>query len=245
MDFEAVVGELNAGGQDAAYLGVQAHAVAHVGEQGAAGLDAADNGKRLRQRHVRHVLLDAQGVDHKQGHPAQALHLLGLDGLAVGDVGQRAYAVAVDAHLVVPHGYGLHVDALGHKWILAHFVQIECGHARIQVLLKAIWHAAAYVVEHVAARIHWELVPVFAVCPQVVDAAHVVVVDVRDEQRVDVAVAGPQHLGSEIGSAVDEQFLTLVAHYGRCAQAVVARVCRTAHLAVAVDLRHSCGCART
>ena len=74
--------------------GVEADAVAHVGEIGLAGSNAVDDVESGIKVHVGVVWLVAEGVDDEQGDALQALNLVIADFFAVGDVGQWADAEA-------------------------------------------------------------------------------------------------------------------------------------------------------
>ncbi len=74
--------------------GVEADAVAHVGEIGLAGGDAADYVEGGIEVHMGMVWLVAKGVDNEQGDAVQAFNLVIADFFAVGDVSQWTDAEA-------------------------------------------------------------------------------------------------------------------------------------------------------
>lgn len=74
--------------------GLQPDVVRHVGEVGLTGRHTANQLQRLGHIEVRVVRSEAQGIDHKHLDAGEFLHLTLLDGLEVGQVGQRTDAVA-------------------------------------------------------------------------------------------------------------------------------------------------------
>ena len=79
----------------------------------------------------------------------------------------------------------------------------------------------------------------------VVDARHVVVVDVRDEQSVDLAEGLAKDLLAEVGSTVDQHARGLRLYERGGTQTLVPRVLAAADLAVAADDGHAVGRSRT
>ena len=78
-------------------------------------------------------------------------------------------------------------------------------------------------------------------CAGVVEPARMIFVVVCQEYGVQVMHVLPQHLGAEIGAGVHQDRQAAVLDQGRGAQALVARVGRAAHLAVAGDHRDAIG----
>ena len=72
-----------------------------------------------------------------------------------------------------------------------------------------------------------------AIGTEVVDAADMVVVDVCQQEGIDMVVGGTEHLLAEVGAAVDEDAFAAIAHDGRGAHTIVARISRATYFAIA------------
>jgi hypothetical protein len=69
--------------------------------------------------------------------------------------------------------------------------------------------------------------------------------DMSKQQSVNPFIRSAQYLLAEIRTAVNQQRNSSDAHNGGRAQALVMRIRRTAHFAIATNLRHSGRCAST
>ena len=74
---------------------------------------------------------------------------------------------------------------------------------------------------------------------KVVDAANVVVVGVGDDESIEVMVRRPQHLRTEIRSAINQYGFTFGAHNSRSTKSLIVLVARAAYPAFAAYLRHT------
>ena len=163
----------------------------------------------------------------------QTLNLVVSDFFAVGDVSQWADAEAQDGHLAMHDGDGLHLDALNHEGVgVVDGCAVEQGYARIRVLGEAVRQPLAQAVDDILTGIDREMV-VEAIGTEVVDAADMVVVDVCQQEGIDMVVGGTEHLLAEVGAAVDEDAFAAIAHDGRGAQTIVARISRATYFAIA------------
>ena len=189
---------------------------------------------------MRHVFLYAQSVYHQRVHAAQGLHRLRRHLLAVGDVGERAKTEADDGQTGVHHPQRHDDVAVDLERVeRRQLVYVEGGHTGIEMLGKAVRHAVAQVAGHVGLAPDRERHGV-AVRAQVVDAADVVVVAVRNQQSVEVWRSLQQNLLPEVGAAVDEEPVAAWSrHQSRSPEPLVARVSRGAHLAPASYLRNA------
>ena len=123
-------------------LPVQAHVVAHMGEQRAAGPYPAGKADGIANQLVRVVgLVETQGVDHQHLYPAEQPLLVWGNGLHIGDIGKAAKAVAQNRQAPMHHLDWQNVDvANGQPLAGMNLVQPYRRNARIAVLLEAgLW----------------------------------------------------------------------------------------------------------
>ena len=95
FDLQAVVGEADVG-WEGGFGGGVVEVVAHVGEEGAAGLELFDEGDGLVEVGVAEVGLAAEGVEDEDVEVLEERDALGGDVAHVGEVGGGAEAVAGD-----------------------------------------------------------------------------------------------------------------------------------------------------
>ena len=91
---ELIVGEVGVWGESWVGGGVEADAVAHVGEVGLAGRDAADDVESGVKMHVGVMGRVTEGVDDEHRDAVQTLYLVVSDFFAVGNVSQGTDAEA-------------------------------------------------------------------------------------------------------------------------------------------------------
>ena len=202
---------------------MQAHVVAQMDEESTARRYAGYCGKRLRQRHVRNVFLDAKSVDNQCVYAANLVDCLVGDILGVGDICHISYFVAKDGQLLVHDPKRLDEHITDGERLESDGVEVELRHTRIGMLLETIWDAISQVVENIFLGIDVKAGGL-AIGTQVVNTAHMVVVAVGNEQRIEFLRRCPQNLLTEIGTTVDEQAQSPGAHHRRTAQALVAGI---------------------
>ena len=188
---------------------MQAHPVAHVNQISVTWTNTVNNTERLLQAHVGDVLSRPQRVNDQQGHAFEALDDSIIDGLGIGDISQRSNAVPVDGEPVMIHRQRLYTHALDEERIVIDDMLLEMRNAGIRVIGKAIWDALMQVAHHVGTGIqrHGTLK---AVGTQVIKARHMIKMDVRQQDGIDIVVAGAQHLGAEVGAAVNQEPCPLI-----------------------------------
>jgi hypothetical protein len=120
-------------------------------------------------------------------------------------------------------------------------MQVKLGHTGIWMFPETIRHSVAQILGHIGTTVYREIT-VFAIGPQVVYAADMVIMAVGQKRSVEMRRTEPENLLSEIRAAVDEETTPPDVNDGRRAQALVKRICRTADLTVAADLRDAGRC---
>lgn len=232
-------------GEAALRLGVAFHVVAHVDEISIARLQTLGKGAGFFDGFVAVVRLVAQGTEHEDARTASIGHGLGRKGGDVRDIHQSANAETEYGQFAVHHGQGQHLrarNAAGLQGVQR--VEFEVGDAGIFVFHKTVREAAAHIVGTIFISIYLHGIGP-AEGAQVVDAAHVVVVLVREQHGIGAHGTGQaQHLLAEVGAAVDEDSAALGGFYQcRGAQPLVARVGAGAYGAVAAYDGNAATCA--
>ena len=235
FDNELIVGEVDVWRECWVGGGVEADAVAHVGKVGLAGCDAADDVEGGVKMHVGVMRRVAQGIDDEHGDAVQTLNLVVCDFFAIGDVSQWADAESQDGHLAMHDGDGLHLDALNHEGVgVVDSSAVEQRYSGVWILSKTVWQSLTKAIDYILTGIDGEMA-VETIGTQVVDAADVVVVDVRQQERIDMVVGGTEHLLAKVGTAIDEDAFATISDNGRGAQTIVTRVGRATYLAIAAQ----------
>ena len=236
---------MNVRGEAALRLGVAFHIVAHVYEIGFTRLQTLGKGAGLLNGFVAMVRLVAQGTKHEDARTAGIRLCFGRQSGDVRDIHQSADAETEYGQFAVHHGQGQHLRTRNAAGLQGEQrVQFEVGDAGIFVFHETIWYAPLDVVGAIAVGIDLHGIGP-AEGPQVVDAAHVVVVLVREEHGIGAHGTGQaQHLLAEVGAAVDEDSAA-AGDFNQCrgAQALVARVGAGAYGAVAADDGNAATCA--
>ncbi len=257
QDLEGVCGYFDAGRQLCGCVGVRAHVVAQVGKVCAARRDVFYQREGFAKGDVRHVGFVAQRVDYERVCAAHGFDAALGQRLAVGDIPDAVcavrgvYAEAEYGQACVHHGhwqYAYAVDAEFFVWLDDMYV--VCGYSRVEMFGKAVWYACAQVVCDIFGAVYgkWAGGAVaqrgyVAVGAQVVDASHVVVVAVRDQERVQRRRPGTQDLLAEVGAAVNQEVCAGQFDYGRGPQPFVPFVPGGTCRAAASYLRNAGGCA--
>ena len=215
--------------------------------------DPGDECQRLPDIEMRGMRSKTQGVDHQQLHPDQFPDLRVGDRLEIGQVGHAADAVA--RHLetlgVVPrHGH----DSLARDFERpcdVDLVQPDVGCAAVLLLLEGIVVVLAHDTGRSRRRInvhgmnHRRVIHEIE-SAHVVDTARMILVLVRQQDRIETAYPRTQHLAAEIGAGIDHEARSAVGlDHRRGAQPLVAAIGRSADFAAASDHRHALGGSRT
>ena len=239
VDYEAVVGELNAFGESERGFNGGADAVAHVGYVGDSGFHFGNDVEGLLERQVGVVFLESQGVDDQGVDSADEFQGGVGDCFCVGDVGEVAHFEANDGEAMVHDGQGHYVEVGNVEGFGGYFGYVECGHAGVGGFGEAVGHAVAQVAGNVGSAVDGESVAHCAVGPEVVNAANVVVVAVCNEQCFEHRGALGEHLLAEVGAAVNEDVFVFIGYHRRATQAFVVVVAAAAGRTVTHDLRYS------
>ena len=222
-----------------------ADVVAGMDEPRLAGPYPTGEGNGLVEGLVGVVGLLAQGVDNEGVAAFDIGNLTLVDGLHVGDVGQRSDAVAQDGQVVVHHLEGNDVEvANAEGLVLVNLVELDGRNTRIAVLGKAVWQHLEHALTGNGVGIDIDFAKL-AIGTDIVHAAHVVVVGVGDEDAVNLAEGLRHDLLTEVGATVDEQSRLLRLDECRAAQALVVRVGAATGIALAADGGHATRCSRS
>lgn len=237
---QAVVSQLNAIGQPLVHLAVQPNVVAHVREIDTTRLHQTHNVQGGINRHVRRMLLLSQRIHHKQLNALNQFESLLRNIFCVGDISNVAYSIAVYQQLAMPYGQWGDLNSTAVKGFVVNLKSVENGCSGIGIFAEAVRHLLIQIVEHIAACKNGEMRrAVVAIRAKVVDAANVVVVGVGDDESIEVMVRRPQHLRTEIRSAINQYGFTFGAHNCRSTKSLVVLVARAAYPAFAAYLRHT------
>ena len=182
---------------------------------------------------MRHVRLAAQGIDYEGVDTAYFVKRRPWHLRTVGDIGEIAYAESYDGQTGVHHRQRRYGGAVDDE------IVIVINHMNA----KALRHTLAEITGDILAAVDAEWLWM-TIWTHVVDAANVVVVGMCYQQGRKSGGAGPQHLLTEIGTAVDKQVSAWsYLDHRRCPQPFFAWVGRSADLAAASYLRYACRCA--
>ena len=240
-----IVGHLDVGGQGGIDLCMAANVVAGVDEPGLAGPYPTRKGNSLVEGLMGVMRLLAQGVDHQGVAALEIGNLLFGNGFHVGDISQRTNAVTQNGQVVVHDLEGNDVEvANAESLVLVNLVELDGRDARIAVLGKAVWQHLEHASAGDGVRIDIDFTKL-TVGPDVVHAAHVVVVGVGDEDAVNLAEGLRHDLLTKVGTTVDEQSRLLRLDECRAAQTLVVRVGAATGIALAADGGHATRCSRS
>ncbi len=229
------------------HLGMRRHVVAHVREERTPGAHPLRQRHSLLETHVRHVLLRPQGVNHESVHTLQQPHGAFRHLLGIRYISEPPDAESDNRQPIVHNGQRHHFLSGGEKRTIAvDAAHPERRHTGIRMPGEAVGQPRAQVVLHIFRAVYVEVMSVPAPGAQVVNASHVVVVDVCEQHGVNIGRTGPQHLLAKVRTAVYQQRPAAAGLYQcRTAQPLVARVGRSTRRAAASQLRDSrrCACA--
>jgi len=203
--------------------------VGHVGEEGAAGLDALDQGDGVVQRGVGGVGLTAESVEDENVEVGEQREALGGDVVEIGEVGCGAEAVAGDGLAAVGDGDTLEAGAeQGYfcAWRGREPVQGDAGAGGVAIVLTegvvedALDGGCGGVVgvEGEGFRV------MEAEGAEVVHAEDVVGVAVGVEDGVESVDASADSLGVEVGAGIDDDVVVFVGDEDGGASTAVVRV---------------------
>lgn len=156
----------------------------------------------------------SQCVYHECIHPFECIYCGIRYGFGIGYVAEAADAESEYSQLVVHHRQCCDSDSAGLETIHRPYdMDIISWYSGIWVFCEAIWHAALNVVGGIPVTVDRERLFSTAIWPQVVSPAHMVVMQMGDEQCVQVAVGMvTEHLLSEVRTAVNQERTTVCLH---------------------------------
>jgi len=198
------------------------------------------------------MLGKTERIDHQHVETGQFFDFGVRNGLEVGQVGQPADAESRHCkafRMVSRNGEDFDTfDAERPRNV--DLVQFDFRNAPVLVLREGVVEILAHDIEGAGSRIEVDAVDRRRVIdeiegPHVVQPADMVLMFVRQQNGVDTADAGAQHLTAEIGSGVDDDAHVPRLDHGRGAQTVVAPVGRSADPAAASDDRDTLRGARS
>ena len=212
---------------------MEADVVGEVNEEGSLGTDASGETDGIIDEHVGMVFaLEAQGIDDERADSLKLLEALVGNGFHVGDVGEIAEAIGENRHFPVHHLDGLPLDVADFLFFAGlDRMQIEPRNARIEFFGEAIRHRDAQRVGGSLVGIDVDVAE-NAETAQVVEAGHVVVVDVGEENAVELPKRQRHQLHPNVGAAVDEQARRVAFQQSHATKTAVARVAAPTNFAL-------------
>ena len=172
---------------------------------GLLGLQLRDEVESLGQAVVREVFFFAQGVQHQHLQSTQLLHLLGGNGIGVGDIGHRADAEAQHRQVLVHHIHRRDRHRVRDTELILHHMQVGLRETRVAVRLKDIVIVTTYGMLGLGVEVDIHLAALHIVeRPYVVQPTYMVAVRMGDEDGVQMVHTVAQHLLPEVGTDVDE-----------------------------------------
>ena len=240
-----IVSHLDIGGQRGVDFCVATDVVAGMDEPRLARPYPLGKGYGLSERLMGMVGLLAQGIDHEGVAAFDIGQLLRGNGLHIGDVCQRADAIAEDGQVVVHHLEGDNVKVANAEGLVRmNLVELDGGNTRIAVLSKAVGQHLEHALTGYGVGIDIDFAKL-TIGTDIVHAAHVVVVGVGDEDAVNLAEGLRHDLLTEVGATVDEQARLGSLNECRTALALVVRVGTATGIALATNGGHATRCSRS
>ena len=221
---------------------MESDVMTHVDEQGATSPYPTGKGDGIVDELMGVMgLHEAQGIDHQDLRAFKIWQFALVDGLHIGDIGERPHAIAQDGQFAVHHleGHDLEVANLqGHMG--QDLMQADGRDTRIAVLRKTVGQHLEHRCLGMRVGIDIDLAEL-TVRADVVHASHVVVVAVSDQDTVDLTEGLREDLLSEVGTTVDENAGGLRLYQGGATGTFVARILAPAYLALATDHGNTAG----
>ena len=182
---------------------MKTHTVAHVNEVSTLRFDPIDDVKRLVKAHMREMSTRSQRVNDQQRYILETFNHLITDDLSIGDISKRTYAETDYRQVIMHHGKRFNLNPLDHKRLIANYMFLKAWHTGIWIIGKTIRDVLMQILQHVGTGIEGEGL-FTTIGPQVIESCHMVKVDMRQEDCIQIIVAGTQHLCAEIRTAINQ-----------------------------------------
>lgn len=214
----------------------QAHLVTDVGEPGVSGSSFCDECEGFVEVHVHRVFQMVQGAGYQVPGADDFCSFRFGYCLYIGDIGQVAKTESEDGQSAVQYLDRLHFDmAYIKRYVFVEGNEFDTRRTR-NGITENIFKAAAHLLCNPRQSVHRHRTPGAEIKrAHIIESDDVVVVFVREQDAIDVANTGAQHLLPEIGACIYNNIGVAIAEQCRRPQSVVARVAGSAHFAVAPD----------
>ena len=203
-----------------------------MGKERTLGTYAASKSNGITYKHVTMVLaLKAQCVHDQCLHASQAFAVLIADSLHVGDIGKRSEPIGQDRQPVVHHLHSLPCDVANSPFLgRTDGMQIQQGNTRVEFRRKAIRHRHAQGINCLLIGIDIDVAEL-AKTTQVVDACHVVIMNMSEQYSVDFSERPMHQLHTYVGPTVYKDTRGVGLQQSATPIAEVARILAAAHFA--------------
>ncbi len=186
----------------------------------------------------------SQSVHHKRVKPGDEPFGCAGHEAAVSDIGQWPESETQYAESVMENGKSCDFHRADVECLtVGNGVKLKPGNAGIGMGGEAVGDTYLQVAHDIGTGIDRYVARTAGlhetVWTQVVDASHMVIVAVGEQDGVDGRTTGPEELLPNVGAAVNQQIETADLDDGRGAEARIARVCRAAYGTFAQQHRHA------
>ena len=179
---------------------------------------------------MREVWRTTQCIDYQNIEPFELLHRSIGQCKRVGYIGCIAYAKAQNGQFIVhdPQRHYLYI-AYTERSVGLNGQHLEARHSGIGMLIETVGYAGLYITYYWRLGIYRERL-LYALGPQIVQPATMVVVAVRHKKGIDPCDVRAQCLITEIGPAIYQYIAMACRYQNRCPESLIASIGTGTHL---------------